>query len=510
MNTPQRSTGLAQFLSKQVSKTIKDPARLIIIPWSFVRSPLLKIFGPAIPFLRGTLPAILIPERFRSLSTDYYFVKGHRFLDDNRPREAWRYFSKCLESSTNPFHFVVAAACLLVGLGRFRDALATLTRANALRAINAKRLEVDKRGIRYLDPIWIAAFGHLAQLQYVIKLNILENRRREDTVLYLPSDVPIANRFLLEQWRPFIKITDDERDLPLSLEALRSLTFDFYAPRLADGSTVYYWDAASRVNRRWIAENRGPLLTMPPEIERRGQAALASVGIQRDQWFVTLHVRESGSKKHHADLHNALNGDIADYLPAITEITNRGGWVIRMGDPSMKALPKLPNVLDYCHSTLRADWMDVFLLAKCRFFLGTSSGPTYVPGAYGVPSVLTNWWPYAQRPWDEKAIFLPKLYRRLRNGLPLTLSQALSEPFGYCNSTDHLAKREGVTVENNAPDDIRDATIEMMERLDGTVRYEPSDVELREKAERIFDVGGAHGVGTLARDFLRRNMSIVD
>jgi putative glycosyltransferase (TIGR04372 family) len=501
--------GLIRFISSQFLKTIKNPARLYIIPRSIVLRILFRFLGPVIRFIDKT-PPILGIRLGRKLSSEYHFTEGHSHLNANRPREAWQHFKKCLGQSADPFYFTISAVCLTVGLGRYSEAMALFGRANALQAARAKKLGADTSSIRYLDPIWIAAFGHTAQLQYIIKLNILENRRKEDTVLYIPPDVPIANRFMLEQWRPYITITDDEEQLPLPLSTLRPLTFDFYAPMLSDGSTAYYWDAASRVHRQWLAEARGPLLTISPDIENRGIIALASVGIPPGAWFVTLHVREAGSKKHHIDLHNVLNSNISDYLAAITEITNRGGWVIRMGDPSMKPLPNLPNVLDYCHSTLRADWMDIFLLAKGRFFLGTSSGPTYVPAAYGVPSVLTNWWPYAQRPWDEKAIFLPKLYRQSRNGKPLTLSKAISEPFGYCNSIDHLKNTEGVTVEDNTSDDIRDAAIEMMERLDGTVQYDPADLSLRARAEAIFEIGGAHGFGTLARDYLRRNSSIVD
>jgi putative glycosyltransferase (TIGR04372 family) len=501
--------GLIRFILSQFFKTIKKPTRLYTIPRSIARRIFLKFCGPVILFI-AKAPSIWGFRLGRLLSSDYHFTKGHDYLDTNRPREAWEHFKKCVEQSTNPFYFTISAVCLLVGLGRYSEAMALFSRANALRAARVKKLGADKISIRYLDPIWLAAFGHLAQLQYIIKLNILENRRKEDTVLYIPPDIQIANRFMLEQWRPYITITDDEQKLPLPLTTLRSLTFDFYAPALSDGSTVYYWDAASRVNRQWLAESRGPLLKIPADIEKRGFEALASVGIQPGAWFVALHVREPGSKKHHIDLHNVLNSDISDYLAAITEITNRGGWVIRMGDPSMKPLPTLPNVLDYCHSTLRADWMDVFLLAKSRFFLGTSSGPTYVTAAYGVPSVLTNWWPYAQRPWDEKSIFLPKLYRRLRDRIPLTLSVALSEPFGYCNSVDHLTTAEGVTVENNTSGDIRDAAIEMIERLDGTAQYDSTDISLRERAEAIFEIGGAHGFGTLARDYLRRNRIIID
>ena len=114
-----------------------------------------------------------------------------------------------------------------------------------------------------------------------------------------------------------------------------------------------------------------------------------------------------------------------------------GGWVIRMGDPSMVALPSMPNVLDYCHSDLRADWMDVFIAAHCRFMIGTSSGPAYVPPLYGVPSVLTNWWPPAQRPWHPST-FSFQNGAQIGDGRLLTLSETLREPFSYCHSLTYL------------------------------------------------------------------------
>ena len=504
------SERIACFLFDQTLKTIRRPARLIAIPYGVVRRNLANLFGPLIAVIALRLPPPLGPLHFlRPILTASYVAKGSALLDSNRPREAWPYFQRCLETSTNPHHFFVAAVCLLVGLGRYQDAMAIFSRANALRAERAKALGVAHSPIRFLENIWYGAFGHLAQIHYLVQLNILENRRREDTIIYIPPDAAVANRFLLEQWRPHLNIIEDTRELPLQLVVLHSLSFDFLAPRLSDGMTAYYWDAAEHATRRWKAEKRGPVLILPPDIQARGYSALAAVGIPRDAWFVALHVRESASKQYHADLHNVLNGDITDYLPAIREITDRGGWVIRLGDPMMTPLPDMPNVFNYCHSSVRSDWMDIFLLARCRFFLGTSSGPAYVPIIYQVPTVLTNWWPLAQRPWDDQAIFIPKLYRNVQNGSALTLSEALSEPFGYCNSIDHLKQVKGVTVQDNSADDIRDVVIEMIERLEGTVTYSAEDIRLRESAERIFEANGAHGLGHLARDFLRRNQSLI-
>ena len=504
------------FLFHQTMKTVRRPARLFTILYGFLktiyrffRKNLVSISGPLIAVIALRLPPHLTPKSFDHILAASYFIKGTILLDGNRPREAWLYFRRCLSISTDPRYYFVAAACLLVGLGRYQEAMAIFSRANALRAERAKGLGVAHSPVRFLESIWYGAFGHLAQIQYLVQLNILENRRREDTIVYVPPYATVANRFLLEQWRPHLNIIEDPRDLPLSLDALHSLSFDFLAPRLTDGTTAYYWGAAEDAIKRWKGEKRGPVLTFPLDVEARGYSALAAVGIPRGAWFVALHVRDSASKQYHADLHNVLNADIVDYLPAIRAITDRGGWVIRLGDPMMTPLPHMPNVFDYCHSAIRSDWMDVFLLARCRFFLGTSSGPAYVPIIYQVPTVLTNWWPLAQRPWDDQAIFIPKLYRYVENGAALTLSRALSEPFGYCNSIDQLKKGEGVTVEDNSPDDIRDATIEMIERLERTVAYSADDVRLRESAMRIFVTNGARGTGNLARDFLRRNKTIV-
>jgi putative glycosyltransferase (TIGR04372 family) len=56
-----------------------------------------------------------------------------------------------------------------------------------------------------------------------------------------------------------------------------------------------------------------------------------------------------------------------------------------MGDAEAPPLPSLANVIDYGRSDRRSDWMDVFLLTRSRFVLGSASGPIFVPPLYGVP-----------------------------------------------------------------------------------------------------------------------------
>src|SRR5256885_8476241 len=60
--------------------------------------------------------------------------------------------------------------------------------------------------------------------------------------------------------------------------------------------------------------------------------------------------------------------------PAVQEITRRGGWVVRLGDPTMEPFPPTPAVIDYAHSRLKSPATDVFLCGACRFFIGVASG----------------------------------------------------------------------------------------------------------------------------------------
>ena len=511
---------MINFIASQMVKAIRRPSRVFVLPYVFVLRPTALLLGHFIVLIfiwlrvwpRG------IPKTLARIEADYQFRLGYALLNENNPEKAWPSFERCLKISDDCHHFTVAAVCLHVGLGRMRDAVKLYQKSNQIRLTSRAITGTGEQDqICLLDDFWARHIGHASQIDYVLKLRILGGHKPEDTILYTPQFDKLPNRFLVEQWKPYLRLIKDARELPFEEQYVKHYALDFYVPGLTGIGKYYLWELAAQTYQRWAQEGRGPLLKLGEEIEDRGRRALASAGLPHDAWFVGLHVREPAYHSHHRDLHNVLNARIEDYLPAISEITQRGGWVVRMGDPSMTSLPQLPNVLDYCHSEIRSDWMDVFLAAKSRFFIGTPSGVCYVAQDYGVPCVLTNWWPPAQRPWHRGDIFVPKLIRRTRTGEILSLDESLSEPFGYCNSEAYLEDGHQVIVQDNDPEDIRAAVVEMFQRTNGGQKYDQSDLAMAEHAERIYvsaamrlyDSPGAFGAAALARDFLRRNPSFV-
>lgn len=146
------------------------------------------------------------------------------------------------------------------------------------------------------------------------------------------------------------------------------------------------WDLARK--QGWDKQLSVPIkLSLPVKLVAACEGVRDRMGLPRNAWFVCLHVREGG---YSGDWNNIRNADITRYLGAIKEITKRGGWVVRMGDPSMSELPALEQVIDYAHFRGRSARMDVYLMKECSFYVGTSSGITDTAFLLGKPVVLTN------------------------------------------------------------------------------------------------------------------------
>ena len=164
-----------------------------------------------------------------------------------------------------------------------------------------------------------------------------------------------------------MRLVERADDLPFELAAVRALHYHYQFPRQPDGGTIFFWELASRTHQRWSKEGRGPLFELPPDVTARGWALLEKAGVPRGAWFVALHVRDIRWRGTTAGLQAIRNADTASYRPAIHEVTQRGGFVIRMGDAEAPPLPPLANVIDFGRSDMRSDWMDIFLLARSQW-----------------------------------------------------------------------------------------------------------------------------------------------
>jgi putative glycosyltransferase (TIGR04372 family) len=394
----------------------------------------------------------------------------------------------------------------LVTRARMEDA-GRYYRRNRLAQRNLALARNPPSGTRYLRSFWTRQMGHIAHLDCYAKVGLLGWRSPQRTVLLAPPD-RVANGCYLDYWRPYFEVVSDAEQIRELTPRAKCQEDYLTMNSLSDELTGTYLPvAAATVQNQWEAEGRPPVIDLSGADTERGWDCLRTFGVPEGAWFVGLHVREA--EFHTFDYNDTFrNADIASYEPALRSIAARGGWVIRLGNPRMKPLPALPNVIDYAHGEARSAWIDVFLCARCRFFIGTQSGMSLVPTTFGVPSVMTNWTSLGTPPWSGRNLFIPKRCWSEKAKRYLTFEEVLQCGLGYAQFSSCFSL-QAVRLEDNTAEDITDAVQEMLDRLENTACQSEEDDRLH---ERFAQVARRHGVilsSPIGRAYLRKYASLL-
>lgn len=361
-------------------------------------------------------------------------------------------------------------------------------------------------GVRFALVSNPGRIGHMAaEIDCFLKERELGLIPHEKPILLLDRK-RAGNKALLDVYKAYFTVFDKswQRHLLAELTKIDALRYSLGRPILGFGECARY----AQVLALW--GDRPPAVRLPNDIEALGRNRLAAMGVPDGAWFACVHVREGGySPKDEAD-HAHRNADIGAFGSAIQAITERGGWVIRVGDATMAPLEDMPQVVDYARSPLKADWMDLWLCAHNRFFVGTTSGLTMVANMFGRPCALVNMIPHGaslgQGPND---ISIPKLLLD-RDGATLNLPEIFHRNLSRQRYA-HVFEDAGVTILDNSPQEIRELVVEMMDRLDDSFERSAEDEILQQRYRahlrpEDYCFGSSASIG---RDWLRQNQSLL-
>lgn len=363
---------------------------------------------------------------------------------------------------------------------------------------------LDRYRFRYLGPSWFIAIGHIAHLDTLLKHRVLIDAPPANYLPIIPAQLKLPNAYFLDLWKPLLTPQEGVSVPSLAIDDVTILQDEFWSLRVSPHRTLNYFKAGAFVQRAWAAENRGPLLKLPEADAEQGWLVLEKLGVPVGSWFVCLHVRESGFHKGwHTINPGTRNADPATYRQAIDAVVARGGFVVRMGDKSMSPMAGIKGLIDYAHSDAKSEWMDIFLCAKCRFFIGTNSGLGLIPPIFGVPCAMTNWSPIAIPQWYPEDLFIPKLVRSIRENRILTFEEMFTTRAGWAQFEKYF-KDNGLEVIDNSPEEIRDLVVEMLERLSGDIDYNGDDAVRLSHFEKQSQQFAGYVGSRMGRDFLRK------
>ena len=143
------------------------------------------------------------------------------------------------------------------------------------------------------------------------------------------------------------------------------------------------------------------------------------------------------------------------------------------------------KIVDYA-TLFRNDFGDIYLPAKCRFFLGTTAGLVGVAFIFGKPIAFTNLIPMDTVFLGKKNLFIPKKIWSQKENRFLTLREILhSEAIKYGKSEEY--RKASLVPMENTQEEILDLAMEMNERLDGTWQTTAEDAKLQRKFRSILE-----------------------
>src|SRR5262249_22971878 len=231
----------------------------------------------------------------------------------------YRLWIKCRPDDPQKYYYLSSAL-------RRRDRLSKAVQAFADGMVVQQRLAAKTGApadVRYLGESWTHAIGHIALLDVIAKRQLLGLAPTHHVIL---ARGKVANSPYLDLWRRHFEIVSDAIQIDRWARHAE-YTEDYPTVITIDGVWKSIHEAADIIEDLWSASLRGPLLSLPPAYEIEGKDILTRLGVPPDAWFVTMHLRQEADSLRDAN--------VADYQDGIRKITEAGGWVIRIGGPSL-------------------------------------------------------------------------------------------------------------------------------------------------------------------------------
>ena len=370
-----------------------------------------------------------------------------------------------------------------------------------------------------IRPIIIIRFGTLISGRighfsgdveaYLCKQKTLSQKKRHIDIIGCPRR--ICNSHLKSMWERTFKITPWSKLWGALDRACKFWTLgDIHHVRLYDNYSDYK-----------LFLSTAPFLQLSEREKFNGQKLLAGLGIPEGSRWVCIHNRDTlyldTISISSIAYHDYRNFSINTMLEASKELVRRGYYVVRMGSlVEEELISDNPKIIDYASSSLRNDFGDIYLAAKCSAYIGSDSGIALLPLIFRKPIFFINYSASLiniMTRYNPNPIIIKRLWHN-ENKHFLSLRQIFKAGLIGAARSD-IFKKAGIKVIDNTPEEIRDLVIEIDERINGLWKPLPEDIKLQQKFLDIFyQYAHKDQVGEvkarLGTAFLRQHKDLLD
>ncbi len=372
--------------------------------------------------------------------------------------------------------------------------------------------------IRLIRPLVKVRFGLLAFdrignlypfLWYLCKRDLGRQGKGVDVFYQTSHTDKVGNVFWQKLCMSKVKVFPHRKLAWAVFEMLRLL------PGVKDHRLFFTEDIFNNASVQAFCDHHEPLFSFSDEEKACGEAGLRALGVLEGKPFICFHTRDSQYlKQTHPgcdwSYHDYRDTSIRNYCAAAEMyVRDKDCYALRMGAAVAEDLGKTSSkIIDYAMSGKRTDFMDVYLSAQCRFFVGTDCGMTIFPEVFRRPLIITNKVMIASMQMHaHNTIVIMKKWYFPREKRFLGLEEILKLLPGF--HVQISARKFGVEFVDNTPEEIVDAIDEMESVIAGTWCESAEDARLQ---ERFWSLFGKHRFRSptlrIGQKFLRDNREV--
>lgn len=239
--------------------------------------------------------------------------------------------------------------------------------------------------------------------------------------------------------------------------------------------------------------NTRPMLKLNEKEKSIGFEKLDEIGLSKNDKFICLMNRDSYYLEKTFpgvdwSYHNYRDSEIDNYLLAAEALTERGYFVFRMGTLTKKKIETNNNkIIDYANSNFRSEFLDLFLLENCSFGITGNVGLDGLFRTFRKPSVICSMVPIGYlATYRNDWIHLFKKHYSIEKNRNLSLNEIFDLGLALSLKTEEFNKKNIKLIENT-PEEIRDAVLELDDRLNNKYIETLEEKNLQKKFWDIYE-----------------------
>jgi putative glycosyltransferase (TIGR04372 family) len=165
------------------------------------------------------------------------------------------------------------------------------------------------------------------------------------------------------------------------------------------------------------------------------------------------------------------------------------------------------RIIDYAVSGHRSDFMDIYLGAKCTFFITSGTGIDAIPEMFRRPLMNVNYVPLEDvRSWNASHLTIFKKHWLRNEHRFMTFQEIIESGAGLFRYSEQY-EQFGIELIENTQEEIAALAIEMDNRIKETWQTTEEDEELQRRFWSLFKPSELHGEikSRIGADFLRQH-----